>query len=135
MFPACLELIFNLNWCSVRRCLQEIGHHRVLILTPILHWFYPGIWTWVHFPTWLFKKWKAAHQLGKYTTCQKHINHCNNDPILDSSVFTYLNPDANFFFFVYIVSVVVPSCGLKTSFHSKFQMSYIYFKHTLYTYV
>ncbi len=32
----------------------------------------------------------------KYITYQTYINNFNNDPILDSSVFSYLNPNDDF---------------------------------------
>ncbi len=37
---------------------------------------------------------------AKHTTCQKHINNCNNDPILIAQAFDYLNPKSKSIVFV-----------------------------------
>ncbi len=47
--------------------------------------------------------------IAKHTTSRKHQNHCNNHPVLDSSVFAYLNPNGDFFF-VHLNEFTYPKC-------------------------
>ncbi len=43
----------------------------------------------------------------------RNTNHCNNHPILDSSVFAYLNLNGDFFFYISKMSVFVNNVPLK----------------------